>query len=42
MGTRSWLFCYATKEAGGYADFDYYLIYDTAEDRQAAYDTIIK
>ena len=28
MGTRSWLFCYATKEAGGYADFDYYLIYD--------------
>ena len=42
MGTRSWLFCYATKEAGGYADFDYYLIYDTAEDRQAAYDTVIK
>ena len=30
MGTRSWLFCYATKEAGGYADFDYYLIYDDA------------
>ncbi len=28
MGIRSWLFCYATKEAGGYADFDYYLIYD--------------
>ena len=24
------------KEAGGYADFDYYLIYDTAENRQAA------
>lgn len=24
MGTRSWLFCYATKEAGGYADFDAY------------------
>lgn len=42
MGTRSWLFCYATKEAGGYADFDYYLIYDTAGDRQAAYDTVIK
>ena len=41
MGTRSWLFCYATKEAGGYADFDYYLIYDTAEDRQAAYDAVV-
>ncbi|MCH5272189.1 MAG: glycoside hydrolase 43 family protein [Lachnospiraceae bacterium] len=26
MGTRSWLFCYATEEAGGYADFDYYSI----------------
>ncbi len=26
MGTRSWLFCYATKEAGGYAEFDYYKI----------------
>lgn len=26
MGTRSWLFCYATKEAGGYADFDYYMV----------------
>ena len=23
MGTRTWLFTYATKEAGGYADFDY-------------------
>ncbi len=26
MGTRSWLFCYATKEAGGYAEFDYYKV----------------
>lgn len=26
MGTRSWLFNYATKEAGGYVDFDYYHI----------------
>ncbi len=26
MGTRSFLFCYATKEAGGYAEFDYYSI----------------
>ena len=26
MGTRSFLFCYATKEAGGYAEFDYYKI----------------
>lgn len=34
MGTRSWLFCYATKEAGGYADFDYYLVYDSDEDRE--------
>ena len=24
MGTRSWLVNYATKEAGGYVDFDYY------------------
>ncbi len=28
MGTRTWLFNYATKEAGGYVDFDYYKIYD--------------
>lgn len=28
MGTRTWLFNYATKEAGGYADFDYYRVYD--------------
>lgn len=27
MGTRTWLFNYATKEAGGYVDFDYYKIY---------------
>ncbi len=26
MGTRSWLFCYATKEAGGTAAFDYYKV----------------
>ena len=26
MGTRSWLFCYATKEAGGVAAFDYYKV----------------
>lgn len=26
MGTRSFLFCYATEEAGGYAEFDYYKI----------------
>ena len=26
MGTRSWLFHYATKEAGGFADFDYYKV----------------
>ena len=26
MGTRSFLFCYATKEAGGYAEFDYYKV----------------
>lgn len=28
MGARSWLFNYATKEAGGYVDFDYYKIYE--------------
>ncbi len=28
MGTRTFLFNYATKEAGGYVDFDYYKIYD--------------
>lgn len=28
MGTRTWLFNYATKEDGGYVDFDYYKIYD--------------
>lgn len=28
MGARTWLFNYATKEAGGYVDFDYYKIYD--------------
>lgn len=28
MGTRTWLFNYATKEAGGYVDFDYYKIYN--------------
>lgn len=28
MGTRTWLFNYATKEAGGYVDFDYYRVYD--------------
>lgn len=27
MGTRSWLVNYATKEAGGYVDFDYYKAY---------------
>ncbi len=27
MGARTWLFNYATKEAGGYVDFDYYKIY---------------
>ena len=26
MGTRSWLVNYATKEAGGYVDFDYYTV----------------
>ena len=26
MGTRSFLFCYATEESGGYADFDYYKV----------------
>jgi len=26
MGTRSFLFCYATQETGGYADFDYYKV----------------
>jgi len=26
MGTRSWLYCYATKETGGYAEFDYYKV----------------
>lgn len=34
MGTRSWLFHYATKETGGYVDFDYYLIYDSEENRE--------
>ena len=28
MGARSWLFNYATQEAGGYVDFDYYKIYE--------------
>lgn len=28
MGTRTWLFNYATEEAGGYVDFDYYHVYD--------------
>lgn len=28
MGTRTWLFNYATLEEGGYVDFDYYKIYD--------------
>lgn len=28
MGTRTWLFNYATKEAGGFVDFDYYKIND--------------
>ena len=28
MGARTWLFNYATQEAGGYVDFDYYKIYD--------------
>lgn len=27
MGTRTWLYNYATGEAGGYVDFDYYHIY---------------
>ena len=27
MGTRTWLTNYATSEAGGYVDFDYYKIY---------------
>ena len=26
MGTRTWLFNYATKETGGYVDFDYYRV----------------
>jgi len=26
MGTRSFLFCYATETVGGYADFDYYKV----------------
>ena len=26
MGTRSFLFCYATEQTGGYADFDYYKV----------------
>lgn len=37
MGTRSWLFTYATKEAGGYADFDYYLVYDSEKNRPSGY-----
>lgn len=37
MGTRTWLFNYATKEAGGYADFDYYLVYDSEENRPSGY-----
>ena len=37
MGTRSWLFTYATKEAGGYADFDYYLVYDSEKNRPTGY-----
>lgn len=28
MGARSYLFMYSTKQTGGYADFDYYKIYD--------------
>lgn len=28
MGARTYLFMYSTKETGGYADFDYYKIYD--------------
>lgn len=28
MGARTWLFNYATQEAGGYVDFDYYKIED--------------
>jgi len=28
MGARTWLFNYATKEAGGYVDFDYYKVYN--------------
>jgi len=37
MGTRTWLFTYATKEAGGYADFDYYLVYDSEKNRPSEY-----
>ena len=37
MGTRTWLFTYATKEAGGYADFDYYLVYDSEKNRPSGY-----
>ena len=37
MGTRTWLFTYATKEAGGYADFDYYLVYDSEKYRPTGY-----
>lgn len=40
MGTRSWLFTYATKEAGGYADFDYYLVYDSEKNRQQELDAL--
>ncbi len=40
MGTRSWLFAYATKEAGGYADFDYYLVYDSEKNRQQELDAL--
>lgn len=28
MGARSYLFMYSTEQMGGYADFDYYKIYD--------------
>ncbi len=41
MGTRSWLFCYSTKEAGGFADFDYYLVYNADKDRQKEYEAVI-
>lgn len=28
MGARSYLFMYSTEQTGGYADFDYYKVYD--------------